>query len=114
MKNYIEIVDFSIKSPSYRIRDVAARASISLMSTKVLEQRLTEIFLKLSKEDIIDVECHGLLLQARHIFQTVEFDTLLLPVYIRTTHHLLNEVGKRFSHQTVSLYMEIVFMLLAK
>lgn len=114
MKSYIPLVNYSIKNPSYRTRDVAARASISLMSTKSLEQRLTEIFSTIASDDVTDVECHGLLLQARHIFQTVDFDTLLLPVYFRETYQILGQAGRRFSHQTVTLYMEIVFMLLAK
>jgi hypothetical protein len=114
VSKYIPCIDRCITNSSYRTRDLAARASVSLMSESRLLAQLNENFNRIANANITDTECQGLLLQVRHIFQTMIYDQVPITHYLMQSKFLLAQVGQRFSHFTVTLYMDIVYMLLTK
>ncbi|RZC36295.1 DUF2428 domain containing protein [Asbolus verrucosus] len=114
VEKHLPFVNVCIANSSYRTRDLAARASVSLISENLLQEQLSRNFERISYPNIRDTECHGLLLQVRHIFQTTIFDELPISEYLTKSLYLLTQAGKQFSHLTVSLYMDIIFMLLTK
>lgn len=65
--------------------------------------------------NIKDSQCHGVLLQVWYLLMTNKFlDELPISDYLRNTLYILKQTGRRFSHLTVSLYMEVVTLLLMK
>ncbi|XP_044262597.1 thyroid adenoma-associated protein homolog [Tribolium madens] len=111
---YLCYVEVCMKSSCLRTRDLAARASLALIGENLFQSRLDKSFERISR-NLTDNECHGLLLQILHIFQSKDFDKLPITTYLEQSLHLLRRGESRVCHHlTVTLYMDMVFMLLSR
>lgn len=72
MKN-LPFIENYMKNVCYRTRDLAARASVSLISENLLKEQLDKDFGKLSG-NLMDVECHGMLLRVNKICFKINID----------------------------------------
>ncbi|XP_023011741.2 thyroid adenoma-associated protein homolog [Leptinotarsa decemlineata] len=114
LDRYLPHLTVCLSNPVYRTRELAARASILLIRNDQMEEHLDHTFERLKEPDIKDNECHGLLLQVYHILKSSNIGEIHLTRYLANSVHLLQYVGKKFSHMTVSLYMEVVMLFLMK
>nr|CAI5832494.1 unnamed protein product [Callosobruchus analis] len=88
-----------LSNPVYKTRELAARASVSLISRDQISSHLDKLFSRFKEASIKDNECH---------------EVLQLSHYIQNSIHLLRYVGKKYSHMTVTLYMEVLMTFLVK
>nr|CAH7713689.1 unnamed protein product [Callosobruchus chinensis] len=104
-----------LSNPVYKTRELAARASVSLINRDQISSHLDKLFSRFKEASIKDNECHGLLLQVNHLLKSEHLpEELPLTSYIQNSIHLLCYVGKRYSHMTVTLYMEVLMAFLVK
>ncbi|VEN58737.1 unnamed protein product [Callosobruchus maculatus] len=104
-----------LSNPVYKTRELAARASVSLISRDQISSHLDKLFSRFKESSIKDNECHGLLLQVIHLLKSEHLPQVLpLTRYIQNSIHLLRFVGKKYSHMTVTLYMEVLLAFLVK
>mgnify|MGYP005983598083 FL=1 len=75
-------INVCIRNPVYRTRDLAARASVSLISEHCLPAQLNKNFDRIAERTIKDTECHGLLLQVRLVGFGLEVVTWCFRFYI--------------------------------
>ncbi|XP_008200323.2 tRNA (32-2'-O)-methyltransferase regulator THADA isoform X1 [Tribolium castaneum] len=111
---YLCYIDVCMKSSCLRTRDLAARASIALIGEHSFQMCLDESFGRISGNLTMN-ERHGLLLQILHIVQSKDFDKLPITTYLEQSLGLLTRGESRVHHPLcMTLYMDIVFMLLSR
>ncbi|KAJ8947048.1 hypothetical protein NQ318_019941 [Aromia moschata] len=99
----------------YNTQELAAKASISFIHNFDVLKRLENCFDRIGQPDIKDNECHGLLTQVWCLLKTgTKLPEVPLTSYFYNSIYLLQQVGRKFSHHTVSLYMEVIMLLLSK
>lgn len=69
MAEYLPHIDVCLGNPSYRVREMAAKASVALIDNEDVTRHFDKCFAKISDPKISDNECHGTLLQVniKHI-----------------------------------------------
>ncbi|CAH1983277.1 unnamed protein product [Acanthoscelides obtectus] len=112
---YIRHLMVCLSNPVYKTRELAARATVSLLNCDQIVEQFDKLFSSLKRPSIKDNECHGILLQVRHLLDCEHIPkTLPLSLYIQHSIHLLPNVGVRHSHLTVTLYMEVLLAFLIR
>ncbi|KAJ8945809.1 hypothetical protein NQ314_009031 [Rhamnusium bicolor] len=114
MEKYTPHVTACFSNPAYRTRDFAARAFMALINPHSVTSCLEACFNKIKVPDINDNECHGILLQMWHILKSNAQFHVPLTNFLQNSIHLLKFVGKKFSHMTVALYIEVVMLFLMR
>ncbi|CAG9815559.1 unnamed protein product [Phaedon cochleariae] len=111
---YLQHLTVCLSNPVYRTRELAARASVPFIETDQICEQLGNIFNKLKEDEVKDNECHGLLLQVLHILKSNNLSEIPLTRYLQNSVHILHYAGSKYSHMTISLYMETVMFFLMK
>ncbi|XP_060526229.1 uncharacterized protein LOC132701926 isoform X3 [Cylas formicarius] len=110
MDQYFPYVNVCLSNPVYRTRDLAAKASLSLVDYVRVLEHFSKCFGRLQEADVTDNECHGILLQVWHILKSQAVSAVDFPLgdYLSRSVHLWDQAGRKFSHMTVNLYTEVV------
>ncbi|CAG9856965.1 unnamed protein product [Phyllotreta striolata] len=112
MDEYIPHLTTCLSNPAFRTRELAARASVSFIRSEQVLGHLDGLFGTLSNEGINDNQAHGYLLQVMYVLRVNTVQGLDVTVFIERTIHILKSFNNRFSHMTMTLYMEVLFALL--
>ncbi|KAJ8917148.1 hypothetical protein NQ315_012640 [Exocentrus adspersus] len=114
MEQFLPHITKALSNPNFRTRDLAARASVPLIRPDKVRDHLLNCFELLSRPDVNDNQCQGVLLQLRYLLDVNAYFGLPVTQCLKDTVHILARVGEKYSHMTVSLYMEVILVILAK
>lgn len=109
-------INICLGNTSYRIRELAAKASVSFISRNDITAEIARLFILLSNPKLHNNLLHGLLLKLLYLLQSVpdnhpKLDTMRL---IKATQWILVCTGSIVSYCAGSLYSEIIVLLLSR
>ncbi|XP_050508206.1 thyroid adenoma-associated protein homolog isoform X1 [Diabrotica virgifera virgifera] len=115
MDKYVPHLTTCLSNSVYRTRDLAAWATVPFIRSDQISSHLNSIFDRLSQSDVKDNETHGCLLLVLYIIRSNStVPEIPISDYLEKTVKILQFAGKKFSHMTASLYLQLVMLILTK
>lgn len=135
LEEYLPFINKCLSNPVHRTRELAAKASIPLMSSQETVNNIAKLLILLSNMNLKNNECLGLLFQVNigllqflaveeitkiffqlmYLLKNVSNDCqgLDVPKLIQQTYWILICAGKHISYNVAAIYMEVLVLLIS-